>query len=72
MKEIEFLKMLSEASYVEMFGVVDDDGIRKSAVIANIMPSSFDDPNQYIKHIHLTVDWRLLDKWQDESEECKK
>ena len=59
MKEIEFLKMLSDADYVEMFEVIDYDGIRKH-------------PVHDIKSIRLTVDWRLLNKWQDESEECKK
>lgn len=72
MKEIEFLKMLSDADYVEMFEVIDYDGIRKPAVRANTMPSSFSDPVHDIKSIRLTVDWRLLNKWQDESEECKK
>ena len=72
MKEIEFLEMLSDADYVEMFEVIDDDGLRKPAVRANTMPSSFNDPVHNIINIHLTVDWRLLDKWEDQSEECKK
>ena len=72
MKEIEFLEMLSGADYIEMFEVIDDDGIRKSAVRANTMPSSLIDPVHDIKNIRLTVDWRLLNKWQDKSEECNK
>lgn len=72
MKEIEFLEILSDADYVEMFEVIDDDGIRKPAVRANTMPSSLSDPVHNIINIRLTVDWRLLNKWQDESEERKK
>lgn len=72
MREVEFLKMLSEADYVEMFEVIDDDGIRKPAVRANTMPSSFSDPVHDIKNIRLTVDWRLLNKWQDESEKLRR
>lgn len=72
MREVEFLKMLSETDYVEMFEVIDYDGIRKPAVRANTMPSSFSDPVHDIKNIRLTVDLRLLNKWQDESEELVK
>jgi len=68
MTEIDFLKVLDTGD-IEMFETIDDDGIRKSAVQATKMPSSFVDPDDDISYIHLRVDWGLLKKWRNEEEE---
>lgn len=68
MSEIDFLKVLDRGD-IEMFETIDDDGIRKSAVQATKIPNSFVDPAHDISYIHLRVDWRLLEKWQNEEEE---
>lgn len=68
MSEIDFLKVLDTGD-IKMFETIDDDGIRKSAVQATKMPSSFVNQAQDISYIHLRVDWRLLEKWQNEEEE---
>ena len=71
-EQYKFLQWLTYGTYNELFEVIDDDGIRKPAIITkirNVEPSPKGDKNFDKEFWTVEIDWRLLDRWKPTEEE---
>lgn len=70
-EQYKFLQWLTFGTYNELFEVIDDDGIRKPAImtkIRNVESSPKGDKNFNKELWTLEIDWRLLDSWRQKPE----
>lgn len=65
-EQYKFLIWLTYGTYNELFEVIDDDGIRKPAIITkirNVEASPKGGRNFNKEFFTLEIDWRLLERW---------
>lgn len=71
-EQYKFLQLLTYDTYNELFEVIDDDGIRKPAILTKVrdVKSSPKREKNFNKEFWtLEIDWRLLDRCKHTKEE---
>ena len=70
-EQYKFLKTLTFGTYNELFYVIDEDGIRKPAILTKIRdvePSPNGEKNFNKEFWTVEIDWRLIDRWKHSKE----